>query len=419
MNGPIKPHTSTDEYNYMQGIAAQIKFSRWLLTPFWSFRQLDATLGCHHIEGIKKDGMHRLDREEEKRNRANLITSGVHLSYGDYRYRIGVTGVWHHFGMRYDPPLREYNRYGFRGSDIVNLSCDYQFRTERILLRGETGVSHNGGVATMNALQTVSSGIFMLTLIQRYYAKDYFSWFAKSFSEGSDLSNETGVYVGMVCKPGRNIQLGGGFDFFRFPGVKYGINAPSSGVEGVAQFSYRPNDRIQIAARYRMKKKDKNNTQPEAEEWAIESYRKHTGGISLRSNLWDQFLFKTFADGTYYRFGSRTGSKGGVIGQTFGFRASSFPLQSDLSVAIFETDDTASKIYVQEKTILYGFGSPSFYGNGVRYSATFRYDPLKFVSLWLKVANTRYFDRTEIGADLEKIKGKSKTDLWTQLRIKF
>ena len=30
MNESIKPHTSTDDYNYMQGKAAQIKFARWL-----------------------------------------------------------------------------------------------------------------------------------------------------------------------------------------------------------------------------------------------------------------------------------------------------------------------------------------------------------------------------------------------------
>lgn len=419
VNEPVKAHTSVDEYNYLQGIAAHIRLSRWLLTPFWSYRTIDATTGCHHLESIKKDGLHRLDRDEEKRDRAHLLTTGVGIGYAGTDFRIGINTVWHRFSASYEPVFREYNRHAFRGKSLFNFSTDYLWRKKWGLFRGETAFSDNGAVATMNAFQIAPSGMFTLTVIQRYYHKRYQSWFSKGFSEGSEVANESGVYMTVRCRPGKSIDASAAIDIFRFPWLKYGIDAPSSGCEAIFQISYQPFSNLHLSGRYRLKKKEKNNTVPEDAETLVESYQRQTASLSMQCNLSETFFFKTSVDGTLYRFAARESAKGGLIGQSAGYKPSGIPFQLDLSYSVFDTDDSSSKVYVNEKNILYGFGTPSFYGKGFRSALSLRYDPLKPVSLWIKVGHTRYFDRSEIGSGLELIRRNSKTDLWTQLRVRF
>ncbi|MDO4756740.1 MAG: helix-hairpin-helix domain-containing protein [Parabacteroides sp.] len=65
----IKKHSSTDEYNYFQGVAGSLHLTDRLTADiFYSYRRMDGTVDNSFITSIKKDGYHRIPKEVEKKN---------------------------------------------------------------------------------------------------------------------------------------------------------------------------------------------------------------------------------------------------------------------------------------------------------------------------------------------------------------
>ena len=65
----IKKHSSTDEYNYFQGIAGSIRITKRLTADaFYSYRKMDGIVDNQLITSIKEDGYHRIPRDYEKKN---------------------------------------------------------------------------------------------------------------------------------------------------------------------------------------------------------------------------------------------------------------------------------------------------------------------------------------------------------------
>jgi hypothetical protein len=55
----------------------------------------------------------------------------------------------------------------------------------------------------------------------------------------------------------------------------------------------------------------------------------------------------------------------------------------------------------------------------MRWSLNVRYDASRHLSISLKAAQTRYFDRETIGSGLELINSSVRSTLTAQLRLKF
>ena len=415
----ITPHASVDEYNYLQGIAAELGAGRWSILPFWSYRRLDARVERDTILSVKKDGLHHLVREKDKKHQADLISSGIHIGWRGSFYKVGISGCYHVFNKVYYPDRTFYNLNYFRGKRSGNLSVNYQLRRYGLLFAGETACSENGRWATLQMLTFSPASELTFSLLQRYYDAGYHSWFGKSYSEGSELNNESGVSLYFGYKPIAYLEMRGGVDFFRFPNAKFGINAPSSGYEVTFQTSYQQQERLCVQLRYKLKQKDKNRSGLPDSLPSVQSYQRHQLGGRIRCVVSDFFFLNTGLEATFYRFEGEKPSDGFLISQSAGYKSAAFPLQVDLAVALFDTEDTRTKVYLSEKNVLYGFGIPSFYGNGMRFSCHLRYELRRWLTCWVKVANTHYFDREEIGSGLEMIRGRNKTDLWAQLQVRF
>ena len=69
--------------------------------------------------------------------------------------------------------------------------------------------------------------------------------------------------------------------------------------------------------------------------------------------------------------------------------------------------------------MLYSLSLPSFYGKGIRTSLHVRYDFNKYLTAFVKISQSKYMDRDEIGTGLEMIAGNKKSDMNMQIRYKF
>lgn len=416
----FRRHFSTNENNFFRGIAATAQWRRWELSLFYSRRRQDAGVDSSlTFTSLKTDGLHRLPRDWEKRHTLRLQSYGGNLRYLTEHFHIGLTALSASFSpYRMEPEEQPYTRFYFRGSRMVNISVDYLLKNERIKLYGETARSQNGAWATLNALQWSPVSYLSLLLLHRYYDQRYHALFGNAFSQGGTVRNEQGTYIGLQVVPFAHWAVAAYADLFRFPWVKYGVDAPSSGSEAMAQVTFTPHPSLSTYLRYKYRKKEKNSPAGESTPLRIQSYVQQRLRGQLRWQPAPGWELKSAAEGIRYMTAGQR-SQGMLLSQSVGWIPTAVPLRADLYAAWFHTDSYDSRLYSYERNLLYVFNVPFLYGHGLRSTVLLRWDLPPHLSLSTKLAHTHYFDRETIGSDAETIAGRSKTDLYLLLRWKF
>jgi hypothetical protein len=418
-NNGFRRHYSTNENDFFRGIASTVSLGKFDLSAFYSSRKADATAaGETTVLSFKTDGIHRTEGDLEKRSLANIRTTGGNIRYITPQLLIGMTALTCSFGgLSVDPDPKPYNKFYFRGKRNSNISLDYRWRHEKIVVYGETAFSQNGAAATLNALQwSASSGLNTL-ILYRHYDRRYQAFYGNAFSQSSTVQNEDGLYLSMQWAPVPYWGFSGYADFFRFPWLKYGTDAPSSGREYMLQADFNKIKNTTVSARYRFRQNEKNLT--EEHEVSVKPVNRHKVRLQITNKPSDRMTFRTTVEGNVYDENISSPSRGWAISQNAGWKNTNSPILLDAYAAYFKTSDYDSRVYSTEKNMLYSFSMPSFYGEGSRLSATLRYNFNPRLYLSVKAAWTHYFDRDTIGTDTEEIEGKNKTDLYVLLRWKF
>ena len=416
----IKKHSSTDEYNYFQGIAGSISINNRLSADaFYSYRTMDGIVDNEFITSIKEDGYHRVVKDFEKKNTFSNQLIGSNLHYNGKSFKLGLTSVYNVFNKVLNPTDRAYNQFYPRGKEFFNTGVNYKVFWKQFTLLGETAIDKNGKLATMNMLRYSPKGDFQLILMNRFYDVAYQGIYAKSIGEGSSVQNESGFYIGLETSLLRYFKLMTYGDFFYFPWKKYQLSKNGThGFDGVIQLSYSPSYELDMFIKYRYKNKHKDIT-PEGGKKTTLPYIQQKGRYQLNYSPINELMLKTTVDVVYNTFQQEKASKGILVGENIGYKFRKLPVQLDASMAWFHTDDYASRISMYEKSLLYTFHVPSFYGKGERYTLNVRYAWKDQLVLQAKYAYTHYRDRETIGSGLEQINGNRKSDLYFQIRLKF
>ncbi len=416
----FRRHFSTNESDFFRGIATTFNVDNMDVSVFFSSKKLDGTLvGNKTISSIKTDGLHRLERDQEKKGVLPMRVFGANIRYATSDISIGLTALTHTFNeYRLEPDPKPYNLFYFRGSDNTNFSVDYLLKNKTLKFYGETAISKNKAFATLNALQITPASYISFLILHRYYDKKYQSFFGNAFSQNSTVQNEQGLYMGIQLTPFAYWKVSGYTDFFRFPWLKYNVDAPSSGSEYMAQIDYTQLKNFSFYLRYKYRKKEKNSIVEDKKTESVLPYNQHRLRFQMQYAI-QNILFKTSAEGILYDEGSGKKSNGYMISQSIGWKPEKIPFQWDIYGAWFQTDDYSTRLSSYERNILYAFNMPQFYGKGIRFSTTFRWDIIERLSLSAKFAFTSYSDRDIIGTDLEEIEGNTKTDLYILMRWKF
>lgn len=405
----FRRHLSTNENDFFRGAAATVNWNKFDISLFYSYRKLDAGVDSNLVRSFKTDGLHRLVRDREKMHTVPMQTYGGNIRYATPDLCIGLTALSYSFGdYSVQPEPKPYNLFYFRGNRNLNVSVDYLLKNRLVKFYGETALSRNGAVASLNALQLTPASYFSFLLLYRYYDKRYQAFFGNAFSQSSTIQNEQGLYMGMQWTPFRHWKLSAYADVFRFPWLKYGMDAPSTGKEYMLQADYTPNRSLSAYIRYKYREKEQDLFPYHQQRLRMQVLYAVSSSVSLRTSV----------DGVLYAEAEGQ-SRGWMIAEGVGWKPVGTPVQADFYVAGFHTDDYQSRIFSYEKNILYAFNMPSFYGKGVRLAVSFRWDIVKRLSLSAKFGYTYYANRDVLGTDLEEIDGHVKSDLYTLLRWKF
>ena len=414
-----KRHFSTAESNFFRGGAAVFDLGKFSLTTFYSNNSIDANLSdAGHITSFKVDGLHRTKLEIEKKNNSREQVTGGNINLRKNRFQAGISGVYHNYNRMYNPVEYEYNKHYLRGYENFNASIDYSYQLPGFIFAGETAMSQDGAVATLNSLQYRPNTEVSFTLLHRYYPTTYNALHAQSFSEGSRIQNENGLFIGAVFKPFRRFIVNTYLDLVKFPWWKYGVDGPSKATDFYFIGTYTLSPQSYLEARYKFKMKEKNLDHPEQENKSVLPYT--TNKIRLRYNHeYDSgWNLRTTVDFAQYTAKYQPSERGIMISQNIAYRGKS-PLKGDAYLAWFNTDTYNSRLYSYERNLLSTFYMPFFYGKGVRLALSAKYEITSSLTFSAKAGYTNYFNRDVIGSGTELINGNSRTDIFTYIRWRF
>ena len=416
----IRKHSSTDEYNYLQGIAGSFSLSkRWTIDAFYSYRKMSGTIKDLFITSLKKDGYFRTQTDLEKRNTFTNRLIGSNLNYNGKHFEFGLTTVYNVFNRVLNPDIRYYNTYYPRGDYFFNTGINYKLFWKQFTLWGETAIDKNGKIATLNVLRYSPKSNTQIMVMNRFYDAAYQSMYARSIGEGSMVQNESGFYIGLETSLLRYFKLNAYIDRFYFPWKKYLVSKTgTTGWDGLLQLSYSPTYKLNMLIRYRYKNKYKDYTDDSDVKHTL-PYIQQKWRYQLNYSPTDEWQLKTTLDYVNNRYRNDKASQGISVAQSFSFPFNRLPLKIDGNIAWFCTDDYSSRISFYEKGLLYMFSVPSFYGRGIRISLLGRYQLDEHWVFQVKYGLTRYSDRETIGTSLEQINGNVKSDLYLQMRVKF
>lgn len=419
----VTPNSSRSDARYMQGAAATVSISRHVdATAFFSYRYIDATLDKDGaIKTILKTGYHRTASELQRKHNAAQTAAGANVRWHSGGWHAGATGIVTTFDRPLNPDKNQLFRlYNPTGKTFYNASADYGYTSHNLTANGETAINDMGAVATLNSVSLKASSDLTLTAIQRFYSYRYYSLFSSSFSDKGSIQNESGVYIGASWSPLPRVSIIAYTDYAYFPWLNYRTSQPSHSWDNMMQIAYMPSHRTSINARYRIRLRQEDcNTDDNSGKLLIDK-TEHRARLSL-AYAGNRLNAKTQLDAAYTAFPAAATDKhdsfGWMATQTIGYDNKT--VSAAANIAYFHTRDYNSRLYVYERTTLYTFSFPMFYGRGMHGAVFVRANVCPSLALIGKVSTTKYFDRNTIASSYQLINSSWKTDMDVQVRWKF
>lgn len=413
----IRGHSSRSSANYLQGAAATYTLLKGLeLTGFLSYRQIDATLsaGGGGIKTILKTGLHRTVNEIAKQKVASNTLVGGNISYRHQGWHIGGTAFYTSFSLPLTPNKSQlYKRFAPEGNAFWNASISYGYISHRLTLSGETATGDCGSIATLNAASYLCSDHFTLMALHRFYSARYYSLFSNSFSEGSDVQDENGVYLGFTWIPVHHWSITAYSDFAYFAWPKYQTRESTQSWDNLVNILFQPSRVLTVGGKFRYKDKA-GTTTGRLRLYATISQKRWSAKTSFDYTM-------SQAESTMKNEGDEL-SKGYMVSEHIGWEWKwKKQLKGTLRgcLGYFHTSDFASRIYAYEPGLLYQMSFGSYYGEGIRYALVARSEIGSHLLLIAKLGTTDYFDRSHISSGLQEISRSSQSDLEIQVKWKW
>lgn len=427
---PIRPYTSVDESRFLRGAAVDLAYRNFGLTLFGSRKKIDAAVladstyeDLEFISTIDLSGLHRTNSEISKMNGLTEFISGANVRYSSTSLKIGSAIVYQGYDKFFDKRTAFYNQFDFRGKSRLSVSGDYNYTFKNLNLFGEvSGVLDSqvqNGLAMVHGAMISIDSRASIGLLYRNYSRDYQTFYNAGFSEGSNTQNEKGLYAGLKLKLNSKWSLNGYADLFRFPWMKYLIDAPSFGHEFLIQPIYKPNKIFEVYGRFRQQMRQRNSRDSDGTITEIEDVIQRSYRFNLSYTVSEFFTLKSRIEYVTINRLSNNPEDGLLITQDFIFRPKSFPLDIALRYALFDTDSYDARIYSFENNALYAFAVPAYYYQGNRAYVLLRYSFLRRFDLWIRYGYFLYNNRNTVSSGAEEINGSRKTDLLIQLRVQF
>ena len=426
---PLRFYAASNEANFMRGAAATVQIAKNTEGSFFfSHRRRDGNIlnpiavdsfdAEAVFSALQTSGLHRTTTELDDSKRVGLTTFGGSLQQRFKRFSVGLNAVFNQFNGEIKPAEKLYNYYAFRGHQLANFSLNYRTTWQNIHAFGETAMSDNGGIATLNGLLIGLDKRLSMSVLHRYFTKKYQALNAQPFAETSRTQDENGLYIGLEFKPNRNWTASFYGDIWQHKWLRFGVDAPSYGREFFAKITY-SSRYTEGSIQFRNKLKQENQTRPDSLK-SNELANKIRTQIRCQFNqqLSKQLTLRNRLEFSIFNSDQPT-SKGFAVWQDVIYTFEKHPLSISSRLAFFDTKDYNSAIYAFENDVQYSFSVIPYYFRGSRFYINAAYRIFKNSYIETRFARTYLSNKKTIGSGLDEIKGNKRTDIKVQWRLSF
>lgn len=420
----LKPYTSATEVNYFRGAAATFGItSATTVTLLFSRVKRDATQESDSIHSnittsLPITGYHRTPSEIEKHHLLTEHNAGVHLlnKFSGQKGQIGLTCLYTAYNSFIQKRDLPYNAFEFSGTQnfITGLHGDYLWQNFHFFCEGAIARKGSGAVT---GLVTSFGKKLDVSILARHYARGFHTFYGNPVSEGTRPINEQGIYAGVRFSPRRKWQLAAFYDYFRFPWLKYQVDAPSRGFDYYLQMQWKPSKRLNAYLLFREKHKQMNDPESSETVSPVVSTVRRTAIFNIEYEVPMKFSIRTRFQCGGLKYETMPSSDGLTVLQDITWHFSKLELSA--RIAFFHTDDYDSRQYVYEKDMLYAFSIPAYYNTGTRHYLMTRYTLSKHLKVWLRWSQSRYTDIDKISSGLNEIDGNKRSEAKVQVMYQF
>ena len=418
----LRPFNSTNEYFFNRGAGITLEKNRFQVTGFASFRKVSGNLTVDtlnaedYFSSLITSGLHRTPNEQADKNVVQMNSFGGNVSYNDGNLHIGANAVHFQFNKPLQKDNEPYNNFAFNGKQLTNISVDWSYIWRNMHWFGEVANHNSSNYGMMSGLLVSADPKVDLSFVYRNIQKSYQSIFGNAFTEGTFPTNEKGLFAGASIKPNAKWRLDAYMDFYRFPFLRFRIDAPSNGQDYLVQLTHRPNKQIEIYTRFRQESKALNYTDDgELVTALVEPVTRKNWRTQIQYKVSTLITLRQRLDAMWYDPGGKLESRGFLVFFDVFYKPALKPFSANVRLQYFETDDYNSRIYAYENDVLYGFSIPPFSDKGYRYYVNANYDVSKKLALWLRWAQFIYKEKATVGSGLDAISGKHRSELKMQL----
>lgn len=422
----LRPYNSAAETNFHRGVGITIKKNAWQATAFISYKKIDANFVADtsgdqnaHVSSLQTSGYHRTKSEAADKGIQTQLVFGANLSYQYKRWQLGLNGIHYKFKLPLARSPNPYNRYALSGKNSGNYSFDYSYTFRNIHFFGELAFTSSTDMAFTGGLMASVSSVADLAVLYRNISRSYQSLYTSAFTENTYPANEKGLYAGVSIRPVADLRIDAYADLYKFPWLKYRVDAPSGGSDYRIQLTYSRGKRLEIYTRYHSGSKSINSnpanltfssvSQQAGKNWRTQVSYRISPDITLRNRT----------EMVWFDRAGPAPEEGFLIFFDILYRPVLKPFSGNLRLQYFETDGYSSRLYAYENDVLYGYSIPVFHEKGHRYYININYEPVKNVSVWLRWAQTVYTNKTFTGSGLDEIPANHKSEIKIQALYKF
>jgi hypothetical protein len=388
----LMPYRSNDENRYFRGAAAWFQKGKLEAAVFVSSNGLDANTKIDSSSSLKyvtsflNTGYHREQDELQDKNAVGLYSTGCMVAITENRLRLAASSVIHRFTLPVTRESLPYNLYASGGRWLVNHALNIHNTWRNIHFFGEMAVDRQGDLAGIGGFMLAAGPTLDIAMIARKIGRGYRSFFANAFTESSEPANEEGIYTGLSLKLGAGLMLDAYADHYRFPWLRYRVDAPGWGRDYMAQLTVRPDKRTQAYLRVRSELKTAN-----ANFFTVEHvipFSRRTVRIHLQHKINSEWECRFRFEGNMIT-GSRFETEHGFLFYSDWFWAPQYkPFSFNLRAMVCETSSYTSRIYAYENDVMFYNIVPGFYGRLGRVYINTNLNMTKNARLFVKVSKT-------------------------------
>jgi hypothetical protein len=421
----VVPHTSADENRFARGIAVTARPSRGMTaTLFWSSKRVDASVvagdslevGGETEASPDDSGYHRNRLEIAKKHALKETITGLSATYNRESFRVGARAIYYNFTPRLKTGDLPYQQYNDAGRHRVLASVDYKVGIAGVYLFGETAISDNRALATVNGLRYTVSRWLSLSALYRRYDKRYTSYYSSGFGEYSNTSNEEGIHVAIELSPLRRLKVLLYRDDYRYFAPRYRATEPGSGSETAGEALYQ-REKNEWSVRVKVESKPGDLPGARVKRTIAATRREYRVQYACREFL---PLVESRSRLEYTSHAMAAARENGLfISHDLLLALERSRVKMQFRLAYFDIDSYNARVYVHEHDILHGVSLPAFYNRGYRSYLNANWDLSRSLTVYAKGGLTYYPDRSSIGAYLARVDDNKRLDLALQVKMNF